>query len=231
MTLTYIYFDLDNTLLDHNQAEAKSHEAIFDEFPILNDITLNRWLNTYKQVNHNLWVEYQDGQINRKQLQFSRFHNTMEELNLPTDDSMKIGSTYMQKYHHFWSWIDQAEETLLKVSEKYNVGIITNGFKDTQHKKFEKLSIKKYTDRMIISEELGVLKPHPKVFDYATELAGVPREEILYVGDSHSSDIVGGFNAGWKTAWYNGNHENGAEEPQADLIFDDFNTLQTYLNV
>lgn len=231
MTLTYIYFDLDNTLLDHNQAEAKSHEAIFDEFPILNDITLNRWLKTYKQVNHNLWVEYQDGKINREQLQFSRFHNTMEELNLPTDESMKVGTTYMQKYHHFWSWIDQAEETLLKVSDKYNVGIITNGFKETQHKKFKKLAIEKYTDRMIISEELGVLKPHPKVFDYATELAGVPREEILYVGDSHSSDIVGGFNAGWKTAWYNGNHENGEEEPHADLVFDDFNILQAYLNV
>jgi putative hydrolase of the HAD superfamily len=74
------------------------------------------------------------------------------------------------------------------------------------------------------------MKPHPKVFDYATELAGVNREDILYVGDSFSSDVVGGSKANWKVAWYTKNPiEQGYK--LADLIFDDFGDLLKALGI
>ncbi len=231
MPLKYIYFDLDNTLLDHNKAESKSHKAIYDHYPALRKTTLNEWLETYKIVNHNLWVKYQDGEIDRDTLHFSRFHDTMEELGLSTENSEEVGVTYMQKYRNFWDWVDQAEETLKLASHSFGVGIITNGFKETQHKKFEKLALHKYTGHMIISEELGVLKPHHKVFDYATETAGVEREEILYVGDSYSSDVMGGINAGWKTAWFTGVVGEEEAEEKPDFMFDKFADLQEYLNL
>ncbi|MFO7845406.1 MAG: YjjG family noncanonical pyrimidine nucleotidase [Balneolaceae bacterium] len=233
MPLRFIYFDLDNTLLDHNKAESKSHEAVFKQFPVFNALTLPEWLEVYQVVNHNLWVRYQAGEIDRHELHFSRFHNTMAELGLPTKQSKEIGITYMQKYREFWEWIEQAEETLATVSTIFDVGIITNGFKETQHKKFDKLAMHRYTGQMIISEELGVLKPDPKVFDHATELAGVKRDEILYVGDSYSSDIVGGVKAGWKTAWYTGVVKRTDEETEVspDLTFDDFSVLRKFLGV
>lgn len=231
MPLRYIYFDLDNTLLDHNQAESKSHKAVYSQFSVLQRISLDKWLEKYQEVNHNLWVQYQDGEINRDELHFSRFHNSMTELNLPTDNSREIGITYMNKYREFWDWVDQAEETLALASRHFDVGIITNGFKETQHKKFEKLAMHKYTRQMVIAEELGVLKPDPKVFDYATELAGVPRDEILYVGDSYSSDVVGGLNAGWQTAWYTGVVGEEEAELKPNLTFSDFADLKSYLKI
>jgi putative hydrolase of the HAD superfamily len=231
MPLSYIYFDLDNTLLDHNKAESKSHKAVYDTYPVLQQIPLDNWLETYQEINHNLWVKYQDGEIDRHQLHFSRFHDSMVKMDLPTDDSREIGVSYMEKYREFWDWVDQAEETFGLLSKHYNVGIITNGFKETQLKKFEKLSMDRYTNQMVISEELGVLKPDPKVFDHATKLAGVPREEILYEGDSYSSDIVGGLNAGWKTAWYTGVVGEEETELTPDLTFNDFADLKTFLNI
>jgi len=231
MPLSYIYFDLDNTLLDHNKAESKSHKAVYDTYPVLQQIPLDNWLETYQEINHNWWVKYQDGEIDRHQLHFSRFHDSMVKMDLPTDDSREIGVSYMEKYREFWDWVDQAEETFGLLSKHYNVGIITNGFKETQLKKFEKLSMDRYTNQMVISEELGVLKPDPKVFDHATKLAGVPREEILYVGDSYSSDIVGGLNAGWKTAWYTGVVGEEETELTPDLTFNDFADLKTFLNI
>lgn len=231
MPLKYIYFDLDNTLLDHNQAESKSHEAIHSMFPVLREISMNSWLETYKVINHNLWVKYQDGEINRIELHYSRFRDTMKELGLATDESEAIGTTYMKKYRNYWDWVDRAEETLELTSRTFNVGIITNGFKETQKKKFEKLSLHRFTDQMVISEELGVLKPHPKVFDHATEIAGVPREEILYVGDSHSSDVIGGVNAGWKTAWFTGVVGEEEADVEPDFKFSEFHELQRYLNL
>ena len=155
----------------------------------------------------------------------------MVKMDLPTDNSYEIGVTYMKKYREYWDWVDQAEETLALTSKHYNVGIITNGFKETQLKKFEKLSMHKYTSQMVISEELGVLKPDPLVFDHATEIAGVPREEILYVGDSYSSDVLGGLNAGWKTAWYTGVVGEEEAELKPDLTFSDFSDLKKYLKI
>lgn len=231
MPLKYIYFDLDNTLLDHNNAESRSHELIYKQFPVIQHVSLGDWLKTYKEVNHNLWVQYQDGEIDRDELQFLRFHNTMAELEISTDRSKEIGLTYMETYREFWDWIEGAEETLEATCRKFSVGIITNGFKETQHKKFKKLKIARYTDRMIISEELGVLKPHPKVFDHATELAGVERDEILYVGDSYSSDIVGGINAGWKTAWYTAAESETEPDEKPDLTFDRFSDLRRFLHL
>jgi len=231
MPLRYIYFDLDNTLLDHNKAESKSHQAVYDSFPVLRQVPIDDWLETYQEVNHNLWVQYQDGEIDRHQLHFSRFHDSMVEMGLPTVNSHDIGVTYMKKYREYWDWVDQAEETLALTSRHFNVGIITNGFKETQLKKFEKLSMHKYTSQMVISEELGVLKPDPKVFDYATELAGVSRKDILYVGDSYSSDVVGGLKAGWQTAWYTGVVGEEETELTPHLTFSDFSDLKKYLKI
>jgi len=155
----------------------------------------------------------------------------MEDLGLVSDDSKMIGITYMQQYRNYWEWVEKAEETFALASRKFGVGIITNGFKETQHKKFEKLGLHKYTDQMIISEELGVLKPHPRVFDYATEIAGVQRDEILYVGDSYTSVVVGGVNAGWKTAWYTGIAGETDADVRPDFIFDEFTDLQRFLKL
>jgi len=193
MNLRYIYFDLDNTLLDHNEAESKSHKEIYSHFEVLRSVPFQSWLES--------------------------------------DESEKIGISYIEKYRNYWGWVNKAEETLDLVSQKFGVGILTNGFKETQHKKLEKLAIYKYTSQMIISEELGVLKPHPKVFDYATQLAGVEREEILYVGDSYKSDVMGGLNAGWKTAWYTGIASKTEEDIQPDFVFDEFADLQQFLNL
>lgn len=231
MPLRYIYFDLDNTLLDHNKAEAKSHRTVYEKYPELQSVPIDEWLETYQLVNHNLWVKYQDGEIDRHELHFSRFHDSMKELGLSIEHSREIGIMYMKKYREFWDWIDEAEKTLEVASKHFDVGIITNGFKETQHLKFEKLSMYKYTRQMIISEELGVLKPNPKVFDHATEIAGVPREDILYVGDSYSSDIIGGVNAGWKTAWYTHTVKEEEKEITPDLTFNQFEDLRKYIGL
>lgn len=226
----FIYFDLDNTLLDHNKAESRAQQVIYDTFPVLQNVTKEKWLETYQLNNHNLWVQYQDGEIDRFQLHRLRFKNTMTELNLSVADSEEIGITYMKKYREFWDWVDGAREALSNIVDRYEVGIITNGFKETQIKKFDQMKLGNYFESMIISEELGELKPHPKVFDHATEKAGVPRENILYVGDSYSSDIIGGKNAGWKTAWYTPSDLIVEEDQTADFRFEQFDDLVELLS-
>lgn len=225
----FVYFDLDNTLMDHTDAEAKAHQMIHAQFSELGEVPLEHWLNTYKSMNHILWNSYQKGDIDRYELQRIRFKGSMEQLGIPSNRSDEIGDEYMQAYRTCWKWVDGAEEALAKVSESYPVGFITNGFRETQLKKIEYLNLGRFSNLFIISEEVGVMKPHPKVFDVATDRSSIAREQIVYVGDSYSSDIVGGRNAGWITAWYTAFVERFEPDQAADFQFDRFPDLVSYL--
>lgn len=236
MKPSFVYFDLDNTLLDHNSAERNAQEQTYNRYPELQEVSLEEWHKKYKAINHILWERYQRDEIDRHDLQKARFHQTMSEMKLNTGRSEEIGHFYMNSYRAFWSWVDGAQAALEWVSSKVKSGIITNGFKETQELKFEKLNLKEYCSPMLITEEIGKLKPHPMVFDVATKKAGVPREEILYVGDSFSSDIVGGKNAGWQTAWFTAlidreESRNGSTDISADFEFEDFDDLLNILDL
>lgn len=230
MNPKFVFFDLDNTLLNHDLAESAAQNDLYESTPELREVSLDDWLITYKSINHNLWLQYQEGEIDRYQLQHLRFHDSMVQLELPADRSEEIGRDYMEFYRNHWSWVDGAREALEEVVEKYPVGIVTNGFLETQQMKIDKMGLEQYTNLFVITEEIGVMKPHQKVFDVATERAGVDRESILYVGDSYSSDIIGGRNAGWNTAWFTMFVSEIEENQTADFQFDQFPMLTNYLN-
>ena len=230
MKTEFVYFDLDNTLLDHTAAERDAHHDICRTFSEFQSVAIEEWLSTYKEINSTLWMQYQKGEVDRYQLQRARFRESMTKLGIPADRSEEIGTAYMNVYRQYWKWVPGAEEALARVSEKYPIGFITNGFKETQQKKIEYLNLNRFSDKFIISEDIGVMKPHPKVFEIATKMSAFEPQQILYVGDSYSSDIIGGRNAGWRTAWYTALVEEYQECMTADFCFEQFPVLIDYLN-
>lgn len=225
----FIYFDLDDTLLDHKKAEQhglKDVHAHFDEF---NDISLELLISNYHHINKGLWEEYGRGEIDRHILHRRRFEETFVGLGIDGGLYTEAGKVYMNYYRNHWEWIEGAKEAFDKIRSKYPVGIITNGFAETQWMKIDKFGFRDMVSQIVISEEIGVMKPHPKIFDHSTELVGFDRSDILYVGDSLSSDVRGGKAAGWKVAWYTSNPTKEGEE-LADLVFDDFDTLIDFIS-
>ena len=226
----FIYFDLDDTLLDHKKAEQFGLTDVHNHFAEFKSIPLKQLIETYHHINKGLWEEYGRGEIDRHILHRRRFEETFVELGIEPSLYQEAGQVYMNYYRNHWEWIDEAEQAYLKIAEKYPVGIITNGFAETQWLKIEQFGFKKTARHIVISEEVGVMKPHPKIFDYSTELVDVQRENILYVGDSITSDVKGGLSAGWKVAWYKANPtEQEASLP--DLCFDDFDVLLEALGI
>lgn len=226
----FIYFDLDDTLLNHKQAEAEALKDVCNHFDEFESVSVNRLIDVYHQVNARQWTLYAEGRVNREQLQRNRFEITLNELGLDGNQYETVGNYYMQCYQNHWQWIDGAQEALKQIRRRFEVGILTNGFAETQKKKFTKFNLYDQAQYLVISEEVGHLKPHPEVFRYATKLTGCEPGEILYVGDSYSSDVKGGYNFGWKVAWFTPDG-NGQESPEANFIFDDFKDLCEYLNM
>lgn len=226
----FIYFDLDDTLLDHKKAEQFGLADVHSHFEEFRSISLEVLIDTYHHINKGLWEEYGKGEIDRHILHRRRFEETFIELGIEASLYLEAGKVYMNYYRNHWEWIDGAQNAYDKIAEKYPVGIITNGFAETQWMKIEQFGFKESARQIVISEEVGVMKPHPKIFDYSTELVGVARDKILYVGDSITSDVKGGLKAGWKVAWYKSNPTE-LEAKLPDLCFDDFDVLLEALGV
>jgi len=226
----FIYFDLDDTLLDHKKAEQNGLKDIHSHFEEFNDISLEALINTYHSINKGLWEEYGRGEIDRHILHRRRFEETLIELGIDGSLYEEVGKVYMEYYRNHWEWIDGAKEAFNKIRANYNVGLITNGFAETQWMKIGQFGFEEMVSQIVISEEVGVMKPHPKIFNHSTALVGLDRSEILYVGDSLSSDVKGGKAAGWKVAWYVSNPDK-EEKELADVVFNKWDELLNRLNI
>ncbi|NIT60481.1 MAG: HAD-IA family hydrolase [Aliifodinibius sp.] len=230
LSYKFIYFDLDDTLLDHKSAEAAGLKDVHEHFELFEEISAEELIDVYHQVNSRQWSLYSQAKVSREELQRNRFELTLKELGLNSARYEEVGNQYMRYYRNHWQWIDGAKEAYYEILEKYPVGILTNGFAETQRKKFEDFDLYDSAETTVISEEVGVLKPHPNVFKHATELASVDPDDILYVGDSFSSDVEGGTKFGWDVAWFTENGEPKKHE-KAHFVFDDFIDLKHYLKI
>lgn len=226
----FIYFDLDDTLLDHKSAEKQALGDIHEYFDCFTETSLDELIEVYHRVNSLQWKLYGKGEVDRKQLQRNRFELTLKELGLDGERHAGIGTKYMNFYRNHWQWIDGAEAAFQTIRNSFEIGILTNGFSETQKAKFEQFDLYSKAGKLVISEDVGYLKPQPEIFEHATGLTGYSPGEILYIGDSYNSDVLGGTSYGWNVAWFTSNG-SADKHDKADFVFDDFVELCKYLGV
>ena len=225
----FIYFDLDDTLLDHQKAQQAALNDVRVHFEIFGATKPQELSTTYGRVNSQQWLLYSQGDITKEQLQKNRFEQTLQELGLNSTYFAEIGSYYLQCYRHHWQWVDGAQAAFEAICKQYPVGVLTNGFTETQQMKFQQFNLYDKATQLIISEEIGALKPDPVIFKHATGLTGLSAKEILYVGDSYQSDVLGGTGFGWQVGWFTTDGESHPEE--ADFVFSDFEDLRSMLKI
>lgn len=192
----WILFDADDTLF-HFDAFA-GLKLMFKQFDV--DFTENDY-DIYQNLNKPLWVKYQNNTITAQQLQHQRFDDWAKKLNVT---SATLNSAFLSAMADICEPIEGAIDLLNVLKNKTKLGIITNGFAELQHIRLERTGLKNHFDILVISEQVGVAKPHLDIFNHAISLMGNPnREKILMVGDNFDSDILGGINAGLDTCWIN----------------------------
>jgi 2-haloacid dehalogenase len=202
MVYHWLLFDADNTLLDYNQAETVALSQAFDW--IGHPFTAEA-ADTYRQVNHRLWLAFEAGELSQELLRVRRFAQLFEALGLETDPQTASEQylTYLGQSQHL---LPGARELLASLSERYRLAMITNGLKEVQRSRLAVTGLDRLFDPIIISEEVGAAKPDRKIFDIAFEQMGHPdRSQVLMIGDGLTSDIQGGFDYGIDTCWYNPN--------------------------
>jgi HAD superfamily hydrolase (TIGR01549 family) len=227
MTPEFVYFDLDDTLMDHQAAEREALSDLRDRYlQVFGTWSVEELQARYDAINAPLWTRYADGAIEKETLQRQRFVLLVVAGGAPHANAALVGRYYMQRYAAHWQFIPGARGAYESIAENRPVGIMTNGFAEVQAQKLDQFpTLRERADAIVVCEETGVLKPDPQAFAHATEEAGGEPNEILYVGDSYRSDVEGGQRAGWRVAWFARNGTEGRSTDDRGFVFDDWDAL------
>jgi len=202
---THLFFDLDNTIWDFN---SNSYDALYvalDKLQLLGLIgAYDPFFKIYSEVNENLWDLYRHGLITKKVLSIQRFEETFEKYGTPLNISgAVVNSTYLTEMPLQTKLVEGARKVLDYLHGRYDVAIITNGFKEVQYDKIIKSGLSKYFRKIFISEEIGAQKPKKEIFEYAIKSMNAPKNSSLMIGDSWDADILGAMNFGIDQIYYN----------------------------
>ena len=203
-----ILFDADNTLLDFNAAESKALADTLRNYGIEPDAET---VQTYRTINGELWRQLEKGQIRRDKLMAERFTRFLKAVNA-AGSGAEMNQYYLDQLStHPDLAAPNVLDVMKELAEVATLAVVTNGFDRVQSRRVAESGLKEFVEEVFVSEKLDSEKPSRKIFDTALRSLGVEnRERVLMVGDSLTSDIQGGINAGLDTCWYNPNH---AENP------------------
>lgn len=208
MRYDVILFDADETLFDFKKSEREAFKNTMLEFGINYNEAYH--LKIYQDINTAIWIELEKGLITQEKLKIDRFSRLAKQLNIDFDPS-DFSKCYMKHLANASFLYDGSMELIETLSKYYRLSIVTNGLKDVQNKRIRKSPIAKYFEDVVISEEINLSKPNPEIFNHALKnLEHTNKCSVLMIGDSLTSDIQGGINAGIDTCWYNPNKKSNA---------------------
>ena len=196
----WLLFDADGTIFDFDAASAAAlHNTFIDAGIPHTDETIA----AYYRINHACWEAFERGEISAESLRPKRFERLLSELN-HNGNPMAIGTYYANRLAEGTQLLDGATDMLNAVHGRHEMLLITNGLKEVQRPRFNATNMANYFPHVVISDEVGVAKPHPRIFDICFEKMGNPaKSEVLIIGDGLSSDMRGGLDYGIDTCWVN----------------------------
>lgn len=225
--------DADNTLFDFDRAErAALREALlasgYQNYP--EDVFAR-----YHRINEELWKLFERGGIDQQELRTERFRRLIGQLpkrgSALAAEPASVGQLYIEALSEKGYLLDHAPAVLQGLSAGAPLLLLSNGIASVQRRRIDRSGIGVYFQEILISTEVGIAKPDPGIFALAIAKLNCRKEDILCVGDSPSSDIRGGHNAGIDTCWFAPRDSTyPAEEPRPLYRISDLRQLLGFLS-
>lgn len=216
MSYEWVLLDADGTLFDYDEAERYALEATLQDFELAFD---ERTIAQYRRINGALWLDFEEGKVKADRLKVLRFERLLAAMEAGVADPARFSAVYLSHLGECAALIDGAAQVVRTLHARARLALITNGLKEVQRSRLAKSQLEPYFEAVIISDEIGVAKPDPEIFDVAFLRMGEPdRSDVLIVGDSLTSDMKGGRDYGIDTCWFNPDH--APREPQIETHYE-----------
>ena len=210
-----VLFDLDHTLFDF---ELSKTLALTEIAAAIGYADVAHLRNRLSEIEAPLWRALEAGEMGLETLNDQRWAGLVEALDLDADATHLAGE-YLDGLGRLGGLLDGARELLDALAPVCRLGLITNGYGRVQRPRLENFGLNHYFDAVTISGEIEVAKPATQFFDVALgDLDHPPRNEVLVVGDSLTSDMAGGLASGLVTCWFNAHDKPVPAEPALDHV-------------
>ena len=224
--IEYLFLDLDDTILDFKKAEYIAIGKTISDFGVEpTDAVRHR----YHEINKWHWEQLELGKLTRAEVLENRFKVLFTELGVEVN-ATAVARTYEKNLSQGHWFLPGAEETVDLLSKKYRLFLASNGTASVQKGRMTSANLYRFFETVFVSQEIGHNKPSREYFDacFAT-IPGFDREKAMIVGDSLSSDIKGGINAGIATCWINPSHAPARADIPADYEIEYLHQLPALL--
>ena len=212
--IKYIFLDLDDTILDFGRAEEEALKDTLLQFGV--EPTRER-MARYSAINKAQWKRLEKGEMTRDEVKLRRFEIFFEEMGVDCDaEAARI--FYEKRLAIGHCFLAGAEEMLAALHGKYHLYIASNGTTSVQNGRIASAGIAPLFDEIFLSEALGAVKPQKEFFDACfAQIPDFDPAQAIIFGDSLTSDILGGINAGIKTCWFNLHRQDANPDIKPDF--------------
>ena len=211
--MEFLLLDLDDTILDFAQAERVALARTLADFGV--EPTGER-ICLYSRINKDCWKRMERGELTKDQLRTVRFAEFFAAIGIAVDVEA-VAEAYVVNLSKGHWFLPGAEEAVARLAKKYRLFLASNGMAQVQKGRMTSANLYRYFEQSFISEEMGAAKPSKAYFDAAfARIEGFDPARAMMVGDSLTSDILGGINAGIRTCWVN----PGTKKRREDIVPD-----------
>lgn len=225
--IRFLFLDLDDTILDFHKAERIALAKTLRVFGLEpTDAVLSR----YHIINRQHWERLEKKEISREEVLVGRFRVLFEELGLTVDAAavMKAYEGNLGIGHYF---MPGAEDAVKQLHRNYRLFLASNGTASVQHSRLTSAGLYPYFEKVFISQDIGHNKPSREYFDGCfSQIPDFDPSQALMVGDSLTSDILGGINAGMRTCWINPGHDACRADIVPDFELESITQLEALLD-
>ncbi len=199
-----IFLDWDDTIGDFLGAARKAIDDLFIKYHLDTFYpSAEAFYQVYSPHNIELWARYGKGEITREELAHERFLYPL--LAVKQGDYQEMADNMESDFEEFttqhFSLLPHTADVVRYLASKYPITIVSNGFVSVQYRKINASGLRDCFQHIVLSEEAGVTKPRPEIFEQALTLNGLNKEDVVMIGDSYTSDIQGAINAGIDQIW------------------------------
>jgi len=223
-----VLFDVDGTLFDRGLAQRKVLEIIVRQFShIFGGFEMERVAKAFAESDRITTEEFEAGAPSNS-LRRKRSRLFLQLLGLREDEDLAdaITEAYVRDYPTVDAAMVGAVPLVKELSQLFIVGVVSNGLPDVQYRKLEAIGLQQVLSCIVLSEEIGIRKPDPRIFRHAARLLQLQPSECLYVGDSYASDVVGAKASGMLICWLNrGQSVTPSERAKVDFLISSLKQL------
>ena len=222
----FLFLDLDDTILDFQKAEHVALSKTLRGFGLEPTETV---LKRYNLINKAHWEALERKELTREQVLLGRFQVLFEEMGISAEP-VKVARAYEHNLSIGHWFLPGAEEAVARLSRKYKLYLTSNGTASVQKGRMTSANLYRFFENVFVSQEIGVNKPAVEYFEKCfAQIPGFDKTKAIIVGDSLTSDIMGGQNAGIATCWVNPHHKQGRPDIRVDYEIEALSQLEDLL--